>query len=57
VHVGDVLSSVQRVTEIRDVGRNELMTLVTDVRDAQGRDVATCTMSLVSRGTAAPKEA
>jgi acyl dehydratase len=57
VHVGDVLSSVQRVTEIRDVGRNELMTLVTDVRDAEGRDVATATMSLVSRGTAAPKEA
>jgi acyl dehydratase len=55
VHVGDVLSSVQRVTEIRDVGRNELMTLVTDVRDAEGRDVATATMSLVSRGTAAPK--
>jgi acyl dehydratase len=55
VHAGDVLSSTQRVAEIRDAGRNELMTLVTDVTDAAGRPVATCTMTLVSRGTAAPR--
>ncbi len=57
VHPGDVLTSTQRISEIRDAGRNELMTLVTDVTDAEGRPVATCSMTLVSRGTAAPKAA
>ncbi len=57
VYAGDVLASVQRVTEIRDAGRNELMTVVTEVTDAEGNQVATTTMSIVSRGTAAPKEA
>ena len=57
VCAGDVLTSVQRVTDIRDAGRNELMTLVTDVTDAAGAPVATATMTMVSRGTAAPKGA
>lgn len=55
VHPGDVLTSVQRITEVRDAGRNELLTMVTEVTDAQGRPVATCSMTMVSRGTAAPK--
>jgi acyl dehydratase len=56
VHAGDVLTSVTRVADIRDAGRNELMTLVTEVTGADGERVATTTSTLVSRGTAAPKE-
>lgn len=57
VHAGDVLSSVQRVEEVRDVGRNELMRTVTEVTDAAGAPVATLRMGIISRGTAAPREA
>ena len=56
VRAGDVLSSVTRVADIRDAGRNELMTMVTDVTAADGEPVATLTSTLVSRGTAEPKE-
>ena len=55
VHAGDVLRSTQRVEQIKDVGRNELMVMVTEVTGADGKKVATTRMSLVSRGTAAPK--
>jgi acyl dehydratase len=57
VVAGDVLSTVSRVADIRDAGRNELMTMVTEVTDAEGERVATTTSTLVSRGTAAEKEA
>ena len=57
VHAGDVLSSSSRVTDIRDAGRNELMTVTTEVHGADGEPVATVRSTLVSRGTAAPKEA
>ena len=57
VVAGDVLSTVTRVADIRDAGRNELMTMVSEVSDAQGERVATTTSTLVSRGTAAEKEA
>jgi len=57
VRAGDVLSSVTTVADIRDAGRNELMTMVTEVSAADGEHVATVTSTLVSRGTAAPKEA
>ena len=56
VCAGDVLSSVSTVTEIKDAGRNELMTVTTEVTDAQGDPVATIASTVVSRGTAAPKE-
>jgi acyl dehydratase len=56
VVAGDVLSTVSKVAEIRDAGRNELMTLVTDVAGADGEPVATLTSTLVSRGTAAPRD-
>ena len=56
VHAGDVLTSTSTVTEIKDAGRNELMTLTTEVSDAAGEPVATIASTLVSRGTAAPKE-
>jgi acyl dehydratase len=56
VRAGDVLSSVQRIDELKDVGRNEVLTTVTEVTDADGQPVATLRSTLVSRGTAAPKE-
>lgn len=56
VVAGDVLTSIGTVADIRDAGRNELMTMVTEVTDAAGEKVATLTSTLVSRGTAAPKE-
>ena len=56
VRAGDVLSTVTRVADIRDAGRNELMTMVSEVTAAHGERVATTTSTLVSRGTAAPKE-
>ena len=55
VRAGDLLDSVTRIADIRDAGRNELMTLVTEVT-SNGERVATVTNTIVSRGTAAPKE-
>jgi acyl dehydratase len=55
VVAGDVLTSVQRVDDIRDAGRNEVISTVTEVTDARGEPVATLRSTLVSRGTAAPK--
>ena len=56
VRAGDLLDSTTRIDGIRDAGRNELMTLVTDVT-CQGEPVATVTNTIVSRGTAAtPQE-
>ena len=55
VVAGDVLTSVQRVDDIRDVGRNEFITTVTEVTDAAGAAVATLRSTIVSRGTAAPR--
>ena len=55
VVAGDVLTSVQRVDDIKDVGRNELVLTVTEVTDARGEAVATLRSTLVSRGTAAPR--
>jgi len=56
VRAGDVLSSVQSIEEIKDVGRNEVLTTLTEVTDADGQPVAVLRSTLVSRGTAAPKE-
>jgi acyl dehydratase len=56
VRAGDVLSVVSRVEDIRDAGRNELVTTVTEVTAADGEPVATVRGTLVSRGTAARKE-
>ena len=52
VRAGDQLDSDTRIADIRDAGRNELMTLVTEVSCA-GEPVATVTNTIVSRGTAA----
>ncbi len=56
VVAGDVLSSVQRVDDIKDAGRNELILTVTEVTDSRGEPVATVRSTIVSRGTAAPKQ-
>jgi acyl dehydratase len=55
VQAGDVLELTQRISDIQDKGSNELLTLVTEVTSA-GEAVATITNTIVSRGTAAPKE-
>jgi acyl dehydratase len=57
VVAGDVLTSVQRIDDIKDAGRNELILTVTDVTDSAGERVATLRSTIVSRGTAAQKEA
>ena len=56
VHAGDLLTSVQSIEEVKDVGRNEVLTTLTEVTDVDGQPVATLRSMLVSRGTAAPKE-
>jgi acyl dehydratase len=53
VYAGDVLTSVQRIEEIKDAGRNELILTVTEVTDSTGAPVATLRSTIVSRGTAA----
>jgi acyl dehydratase len=53
VRAGDVLTSVARVDDIKDAGRNELITTVTEVTAADGEKVATLRGTIVSRGTAA----
>lgn len=52
VHAGDVLDAETRIDDIGTVGRNEVMTLVTEVTCA-GEPVATMRNTIVSRGTAA----
>jgi acyl dehydratase len=56
VYAGDALLGRTTVTDIRDVGRNEAMVMETAVM-AGDEQVATVTMTMISRGTAAPKEA
>jgi len=53
---GDVLDGTVTITDIRDAGRNEMITLETEVT-CRGERVATVSNTVVSRGTAAPKEA
>ncbi len=57
IYAGDVLTTVQRIEDIRDAGRNELILMVSDVTDSEGTPVATLRSTVVSRGTAAPRPA
>jgi len=41
------------VAEIRDVGRNEMMKVVSEISTTAGERVATATNTMISRGTAA----
>ncbi len=54
VYAGDQLDSEARLDAMRNVGRNELLSIVTEVTSG-GERVATTTNTLVSRGTAAPR--
>ncbi|HET6911036.1 MAG TPA: MaoC family dehydratase N-terminal domain-containing protein [Mycobacteriales bacterium] len=54
---GDVLSVVSTIVDIRDAGRNELMTTKTSVSASGGEPVADLYSTIVSRGTAARAEA
>jgi acyl dehydratase len=57
VFAGDSLIGKTKVTDIRDIGRNEAMVMETEVIAANGEQVATSTMTMISRGSAAKKEA
>lgn len=56
VLAGDRLVATSQVEDIRDAGRNELITVRTDVVTEGGEPVATLRSTAVSRGTAAPRE-
>lgn len=53
VRPGDRLTVSSRIEDIRDAGRNELLTVATEVRTVAGEPVATLFATIVSRGTAA----
>ena len=52
VRPGDVLTATSVVEDIRDAGRNELMTIRQEIRTTEGESVATAFNTIVSRGTA-----
>jgi acyl dehydratase len=52
VRPGDVLTATTTITDIRDAGANELLTLETRIATTDGEDVATAYNVVVSRGTA-----
>ena len=47
---GDVLTAQPTITEIRDAGRNVMVTTSTQIRDAAGELVCTALSTLVERG-------
>jgi acyl dehydratase len=53
---GDRLRGTSVITDIRDAGRNELLTLETELRTDDGELVCTAYNTIVSRGTAAGGE-
>ena len=53
---GDRLLASSIVTDIRDAGRNELLTLATELTTEDGELVCTAYNTIVSRGTAAGAE-
>lgn len=52
IHAGDELVSVTTVTDIRSVGRNELITVKSDVSTVDGELVCTSYNTIVERGGA-----
>ncbi|MFF3443286.1 MaoC family dehydratase N-terminal domain-containing protein [Streptosporangium sp. NPDC002721] len=52
IHAGDELVSVSTVTDIRSVGRNELITVKSDVSTVDGEFVCTTYNTIVERGGA-----
>jgi acyl dehydratase len=53
IRAGDVVTSRSTITDIRDVGRNVLLTAETEIRAADGEHVCTAHNTLVERGGAA----
>jgi len=53
IHAGDVLVGTPTITDIRDAGRNELLTWEAVITTVDGEHVCTAVNTLVSRGTAA----
>ncbi len=51
LRAGDVLSTVTRITDIKALGGNELITLETVAEAADGEHVVTASMMLVVRGS------
>lgn len=56
VVAGDDLVATPTITDIRDAGRNELLTVELDIATTAGEPVATAAQTIISRGTAASKE-
>ncbi|CAO5175760.1 conserved hypothetical protein [Frankia sp. AiPs1] len=56
VFAGDELVTASTLTSIRSVGRNEVLVTTYQYETTAGEQVATGTCTLVSRGTAAPRE-
>ncbi|MFL6241366.1 MAG: MaoC family dehydratase N-terminal domain-containing protein [Actinomycetes bacterium] len=52
IRPGDKLSTNVTITDIRDAGRNELMTLTLELTADDGEKVCTAINTIVSRGTA-----
>jgi acyl dehydratase len=57
IRIGDVLTVHPRIASIEAKGSNEFLTVEADVTDADGAKVLMARSTLISRGTAAPKEA
>ena len=53
VRPGDVLTATTTIDDIRDAGRNELMSMRTLISTVEGELVCTAHNVIVSRGTAA----
>jgi acyl dehydratase len=57
IHAGDRLLATGKVAAVEAKGRHELLTLQTEVTTEAGEPVCTVRATLLSRGTAAPREA
>ena len=53
IHAGDVVTTQSTITEIKDAGRNALVTAATEIRTVGGEHVCTAHNTLVDRGGAA----
>jgi acyl dehydratase len=53
IHAGDVVTTQATITEIKDAGRNALLTAATEIRTVDGEHVCTAHNTLVERGGAA----
>jgi len=50
LRAGDVVTAQVTISDIRDVGRNSMMTTTTKIRTVDGEDVCTAYSTLVERG-------